>query len=493
VTDSSASQPNILDSGTAGAQTARGAALRIVAYGVSLLVSLATIPIVTHYLTPAQFVAYSVAASIAVIALGAVDAGLVNLGLREYAVRHGLDRTRLMQNLLGFRLLLGGLGIGLATAFAAGSDRSREIVVGAALMTSAGAITMAQQAFTIPLSAELRNGVVAFLDLLKNIVVAVGNVVLVVLAARLDWFFAVAVLGSLVLLAATVPFVSDRKTLKPTVDRAEWARIARTMLPYAAATAVAVAYFRVALVAMDFVASKTETSRFALSFRIIESVSIVPAIAAATALPVIARAAVIDRQRLGELAKIMHETAIAAGFALALIVAGFAPLAVRVLGAGKYPEAADVLRVQSCALGFTAAAASFSVVLLALGRFRAIIVNGVFAAGVALVLTLVLGSRVGAVGGGIATLAAEATVTAGYAAAVYRAGRDLGPDPGRPFRALAAALVTAAAIIAVTVTGFPYAGGVVALIYVPLVVLVGGVPPLAVQAIRKRSRAPGPP
>jgi O-antigen/teichoic acid export membrane protein len=187
----------------------------------------------------------------------------------------------------------------------------------------------------------------------------------------------------------------------------------------------------------------------------------------------------------------MHETAIAAGFGLAVIVAGFAPLAVRVLGAGKYPEAVDVLRVQSCALGFTAAAASFSVVLLALGRFRAIIVNGVLAAGVALVLTLILGDRVGAVGGGVATLAAEATVTAGYAIAVFRAGRDLGPAAGRPLRALAAALVTAGAIVAVTVAGFPYAGGVAALIYLPLVVLTGGVPPQAVQAIRRRSPAGG--
>jgi O-antigen/teichoic acid export membrane protein len=488
---SDADGTHILDSGTAGAQTARGAALRIVAYGASLLVSLATIPIVTHYLTPAEFVAYSVAASIGVIALGAVDAGLVSLGLREYSVSHGLARTRLMQNLLGFRLLLGGLGIAVATAFAAGTGRSSQIVLGAALMTSAGAITMAQQALTIPLSGELRNGVVAFLDLLKNLVVAVGNVLLVIVTARLGWFFAVAVVGSLVLLGATMPFVNDRRTLSPTVDRAEWARIARAMLPYAAATAVAVACFRVALVAMDFVASKTDTSRFALSFRIIESVSIIPAIAAATALPVIARSAALDRRRLGDLAKIMHETAIAAGFGLAVIVAGFAPLAVRVLGAGKYPEAADVLRVQACALGFTAAAASFSVVLLALGRFRAIIVNGLLAAGVALALTLLLGDHIGAVGGGIATLAAEATVTAGYAFAVFRAGRDLGPDARRPLLAFTAALVTAGGIIAVTVAGFPYAGGVAALTYLPLVVLIGGVPPLAVQAIRRRSPVGG--
>ena len=344
-------------------------------------------------------------------------------------------------------------------------------------MTFAGAITMAQQALTIPLSAELRNGVVAFLDLLKNLVVAVGNILLVVLTARLGWFFVIAVAGSVVLLFATVPFVTDRQTLRPAADRREWARIGRTMLPYAAATALAVGYFRVALVAMDFVASKTDTSRFALSFRIIEAVSLIPAIAAATALPVIARSAALDRQRLADLARIMQESAIAAGFALAVIVAGFAPLAVWVLGAGKYPEAVDVLRIQSCALVFTSAAASFSIVLLALGRFRAIIVNGLVAAGVALGLTLLLGSRGGAVGGGIATLAAEATVAVGYGGALLRVGRDLVPGVSRPLRAGAAAGVAAAAVVAVTLAGFAYAGGVAALIYLPLVVLFDGVPP----------------
>jgi len=363
-------------------------------------------------------------------------------------------------------------------------------VLGAALMTSAGAITMAQQALTIPLSAELRNGVVAFLDLLKNLVVAIGNVLLVILAARLGWFFAIAVAGSVVLLLATVPFVRDRETLRPAADSKEWARIGRTMLPYAAATALAVGYFRVALVAMDFVASKTETSQFALSFRIVEAVSLIPAIAAATALPVIARSAALDRQRLGDLSRIMQESAIAAGFALAVIVAGFAPLAVRVLGAGKYPEAVDVLRIQSCALVFTAAAASFAVVLLALGRFRAIIVNGLFAAGVALALTLWLGSRDGAVGGGVATLAAEATVAAGYGSALLLVGRDLGPELSRPLRACAAAFIAAAAIVAVTGAGYPYAGGIVALIYLPLVVAFRGVPPLAMQALRMRTTVP---
>jgi O-antigen/teichoic acid export membrane protein len=481
---------HILDSARAGAQTARGAGLRIVTYGASLVVSLATLPIVISYLTPGEFVAYSVASSIAAVALGTVDAGLVSLGLREYAIGDIASRTRLMRNLLGFRICLGLLGVVAATLFAVVSGRSNQIIVGTAFMTSAGAVAMAQQAFTIPLSAELRNGVVAMLDLLKNVVVAAGNILLVILSAGLTWFYAMALASSAAVLGVSVPFVSNAKHLRPSYDRSEWKRLSRTMLPYAAATAVSILYFRVALVAMDFVASKAATSRFALSFRIIEAASYIPWLGAATALPVMSRAAALDRKRLADLAKIMYETAVAAGLGVALVVAGSAPLAVSVLGAGEYPEAAEVLRVQAIALAFTAAAASLSVVLLALGRFRAVVINGILAALAALVLTLALGGRFGEMGGGIATLVAECVVTLGYAVAVYRIGPDLGLRGSRPLRAVAAAAITAAAIAAVTAAGQPLLGGVAALLYVPLVVLFGGVPPLVMTALRSRVARP---
>ena len=437
--------PDALDRLDASRVAAHGTALRLLSYGASLLISVLAIRLLTTHLGTG-FGTYTVVSTIAFVAVGSADAGLSTLGLREGANVSRQDRRDLLANLLGLRIALCSAGIVAAVAFTAVTGRSSTIVFGVAVVGAGITIAMLQQAVALHLQIDLRNAIVATLELVKTVALAATYAVLVYLGAGLRTFYFAPAIAGVALLAATT-LVVPLGFFRPRFDRAAWRRMLRAVLPYAFAAAVVILYFRVTQITMEYAATAEETNEYALAFRIVEVLSVIPGLVASTALPLIARSRSAGPERLRPLASALAQTALLAGLGLATTTAAFAPIAIRVIGGGPESPSITVLRVLAIALAFTFPLAIWSFLLLTVDQVRALSIAGTAAALTALGVAVALIPPFGAKGGAVATVVAEALLASALLIALARFDRGLVPPVGRFARPIAAALPAAAIIL----------------------------------------------
>jgi O-antigen/teichoic acid export membrane protein len=475
----------VLASTEAGGKAIRGGVLRVAGYGGVLVLSLVSVPIMVRHLGVVDFGRYvSVTALVFIVAMF-TEAGLTNLGIREYATRKGSDREALLRNLNGLRLVMTTVAVLGAVAFSAVTRSSTVIVAGTALAGVGLLLTLVQQTYAVPLSAELRLGWVTALELLKQATLTVLIVALVVVGAGLLPFFAAAVGSGLTVLAATLVLIRGRVSLRPRFELAVWRGLLADLLPYALATAVGVVYFRVAVVLLSYVGSEVETGIYSAAFRIVEVLVTVPFIVISAAFPILARAARDDAERLRYALQRLFEASAICGAGLALVIALGAPFAVAVIAGQGFEEAVVVLQVLGVALltSFLATAGNFA--LLSLRAHRALVVNGGIAAVVVIVGVLALTPPLGATGAALATVAGEAAMVVANVVTLARHHRSLLPSPRvLPRVALAAAVGSAAALVPVAAVVQSALGG---LLFVAAVVVLRAVPVELVLALRRRA------
>jgi len=399
--------PSILDAPGAGAAVVRGGAMRASGYALGVALALVAAPVLVHHLGVAQFGRYTtVTALIALVGTG-TEAGLAAIALREYATQIGDDRTTIMRDLLGIRLVVTFAGVLLALAFGlvAGYDDVRILGI---LAAGAGLVfTMTQALVAVPLQAELRFGRATALDLLRQILGVVGVIVLVLVGASLGPFFVVPLVAGALALAATMVSVRNAIPLRPTLTPRAWGTLLRETLPYAVATAIYATYFRVAIIVMSVRSSAIQTGFFATSYRVIEVVIAVPAIAVTAAFPVLARAERRDHERFERATARMAELALMGGVFTALGLVLAAPMIIDVLTPAEGHPAIAVLRLQAPAMIATFVAVACTYPLLALRRQGRILAANLAALVAVVVLVLVLVGPYDARGAAVATTAAE--------------------------------------------------------------------------------------
>ncbi|HET6172421.1 MAG TPA: polysaccharide biosynthesis C-terminal domain-containing protein [Gaiellales bacterium] len=434
-----------LDGPDASRITAHGTALRLLSYGASLAISVIAIRLLTTHLGTG-FGTYTVVSSIAFVAVGSTDAGLWSLGLRQGADATPAERRDLLANLLGLRVVLCLTGVVVGVLFTALTGRAFNLVWGVGVVGIGLTIAMLQQAVSIHLQLELRYAVVAALELVKIVALTATYAVLVALGAGLGPFYFAPAVAGLALVAATA-LVVPLAYFRPRFHRASWIRMGRAVIPYAVATAVVILYFRVTQIAMAYLATDVETTEYALAFRVVEVLTVIPGLVASSALPLIARARTTGDERLRPLASSLAQTALLAGLGLAIATAAGAPIAIRVIGGGADSPSIGVLQILAIALAFTFPLAIWSFLLLAIEQLRAISISGGLAAGVALALALALIPAYGATGGAIATVGAEIVLAGALLVGIARHDSALVPSPTRFLRPLLAAIPAAAVII----------------------------------------------
>jgi len=399
----------ILDTHEAGSAAIRGSAVRLVGYGTTVLLSVLAVAVLTRHLGAADYGRYSVVMSLVALTAGLVEAGLLNVGIREYAMRTGADRSAMLANLQGVRIALGALGVVIALGYAMAASYDGVMLAGVALSGIGIVLAAVQATLGVPLSASLRWGAVTALDVLRQALQVVGVVVLAVGGAQLLPFFAVSIPVGLVVLAATVPLVRGvgAAAARPAFDRARWSALMRLVAPYAASTAVTSIYVFVAAVLMELVAPAREVGWFAASFRVFLVIGGIPVLLVGAVFPILARAARDDRGRLRYATERLMTSSFIGGVWMALMTAEFASLAITVVAGPKFAPSVDVLRIQALAVlgSFIAVAAGH--VLISLGRFRDLLIVASTALLVSATLTLTLAPSMGAQGGGIANVAGE--------------------------------------------------------------------------------------
>jgi O-antigen/teichoic acid export membrane protein len=403
---------DVLTSSEAGGKVIRGSALRVGANVAGLVLGLLTATLLLRHLGVEDSGRYVTVLSLVGIAVSIVDTGLNVTASSELARRESGVRRPLLANVLGQRLLVAGVAWVLLVAFAIVAGYPAEMVSGTALAGAGVLLVAVANAVLVPLTVELRNGGLAFVEVLRQVVTLSGVALLVALGAALTPFFAVQVAVGL-LVVAFVPLLVGRTGLTwPRFDRREQRGLLATALPVAAALALGQIYFRLVIVLMSLISSAEQTGYFGGSLRAMEALIVIPVLVAGVALPLMTAAARDDMPRLRYAIEGLSEGAVIAGVLVALVTFRAAEPVMSLLGGSEFGPAGDVLRIQVLALLFIALYQIWTVALIALGAQRQLILtNALGLLGVAL-FAAVLVPRFGAEGGAVATVLGDAVLAA---------------------------------------------------------------------------------
>ncbi|CAN5522963.1 hypothetical protein BH20ACT19_BH20ACT19_06920 [soil metagenome] len=484
-------QVDVLDTQAAGAMVVRGGAARALGFVAGTALALIGVVLLTRHLGVALFGRYQTVISIVTVVGVVTDLGMANLGVREYVQRSGADRDRLMRVLLGMRISLTVLGVGLWAGFAVAAGYPTEMVAGVALMGLGLVVLVVQTTLQIPLSAELRLGTVATIDVGRKGLQAGLIAALVAAGATLLPFLAVTIPVHAVLVAWTAVLVRGAVSLRPSFVLSEWIELARPALAFALAVAVGVIYLYTAQILTSLVSTERETGLFSAAFRVFVIVAGVPALLVSGALPLLSRAAVDDRARLANIVRgLFAAMLLLGGGAAVAFVAGAGPIISIVAGPGFEP-AADVLRIQGAALLLTFVIATWGFTLLAERRHRAMVYANLAALATSLTTVGLLAASAGAIGAALGTLLGELVLAAGYLIALTRVNHDLAPGLGQALRVGVALAFAAACLLlplpAVAVTA------IALLAYVVAAYAAGAVPEDLIaqlpETLRRRLRA----
>jgi O-antigen/teichoic acid export membrane protein len=480
---------DILDTGAAGGRAIRGGVLRTLAYGGALGLSLVSVPFMIRHLGAVQYGYFITVSSIMFIIGGVTEAGLTNLGVREFSVLGRQERESFLRNLVGLRYVLTTLGVAVAVLVTGLTQSHSQIWQGCTIAGAGLLAGITQQSFMIPLSAQLRLGWVSGLELLRQTAMTVMIVALVLAGAGLLPFFGASVVGPLVVLAVALVVIRRYVLLRPSFHVGVWKRILRETLPYAAASAVGLIYFRLAVILMSYIASGEETGYYSAAFRIVEVIGVIPWLVVSSALPILARAATTDEDRLGYALQRLFDVSVLVGAGIALAIGVGAPFAIDVVAGPGFGPSIPVLRLQGLAVVTSFLVATWAFGLLSLKMYRQLLVSNAIAAAVAAAGTFALVPVSGARGAAIATLASEAALALAYVVALVRAQPRLRPSLSTVWRVLPAAALGVA--VALLVPGPAIALAILSsLVFAGAAYALGAVPPELINALLRREPEP---
>jgi O-antigen/teichoic acid export membrane protein len=437
---------DILDAPEAGATAVRSSAFRSGGFAAGVLLSLISVPLLIRHLGRDDYGVYVAITAIITIIAGASDVGITSVGVREWAVRGIHERHTLLANLLGVRLTLITLGCVGAMGFgvAAGYDLTR--IEGLAAACVGLVVIATYEALAVPLQAELRQSWIALAELVRQAIQVTLIVVFVLVGAGLVPLLASAIPGALAAVALTLR-ASRQGLVRPALHPRAWWDLMHDTLPFAMASAVSVVYLRTTVILMSLIASGQQTGYFAPAFRAMEVLISIPVLLVGALLPVLARAAATDRERMRMAISRTLEGAIACGSLMAVCAVAGAPLAIQVLVGEQPAPTVDALAILSVGLAFSFVGASNQFALLALRQHRPILIVNVVALLVNTGLTLTLVPAWGARGAALALSASEVTVAALSTALLAQSMKGFSPSRSVLLRiALATTLGAVAAL-----------------------------------------------
>jgi O-antigen/teichoic acid export membrane protein len=412
---------DVLDTPEAGPAALRGSALRSGAYVGGILLSLVSAPLLIRHLQHVGYGRYIVVVSLVTIVGGLTEGGVNAVALRTYTNYSGAERTHMLANLLGVRILLSVVGVAAAVLFAALVGYPRDMVLGTFLVGIGMIAQVTQDLLDVSLQATLRFGWVTVVESLRQFI-GVGLVIaLVVAGSHLLGFFFVTIPAGAIALLVSVRLVRGLFPLRPSFHLAVMWPLLRETAVFGIAIALNSVYFRVTVVVVSLAASAAQTGYFAISFRVVEVLIGVPGVLMGAAFPILTRAQRDDEERFNRATRRMFELAVLMGAWLALCLELGAGFAVEVLGGRSAMPAGDVLRIQGLAVMFTFVAVACAYPMLSLRRrYELLLANGLGLI-VALALSLALVPSIGARGAAVATVAAELTLALVTAVALVRA------------------------------------------------------------------------
>lgn len=465
---------DVLDTPDAGPLVIRGGVLRLGTYALGTGLTVLSSALLIRYLGSADFGRYVIVVSLVTIIGAVTEAGMTNLGVREYTILGDEARRGLLRSLLGLRMALTCAGAGVAIVFAGAAGYGSEMVAGTALASAGLVFGVMQATYSVPLSTHLIIGRLSALELTKQLLSVILVVALVLGEAGLVALLAVPLPVGAAVAVATAWMVRRMMPLRPALQLREWVRLLRLTASFALATAVGTLYVYLAVVLLSLVSTDAETGQFGAAFRVFIVLATVPGLLVTTAFPLLARAARDDDERLRYALERLFESSLVLGTGFAIGTVIGAPVAIEVLAGDGFGTAVDVLRVQGLAMLASFLLATWGFALISLHLHSTLLFANLTALVVSAALVLSLGADFGAEGAAWATLAGELVLASAYLVGLLRVRPDLRPGL-RVVPRVAAAALPAAAIGLSGLAALPATLAAVAL-YAVLVLLFGAIP-----------------
>jgi O-antigen/teichoic acid export membrane protein len=480
---------DVLDTPGAGGLIIRGGALRIGGYGAAVALSVLSTALLTRYLEPAGFSRYTTILSLVGVVAVITDAGMSNLGTREFAVREGSDRDTLMRDLLGLRVSLTLIGVLLAFAFALAAGYDDTLLLGTLAASLATVALVFQHTLSIPLSASLRLGTLSLLELTRQVLTVGAIVVLVLGDAGILPLLTVTLLANLLLVPLTAVFVRGQISMRMQWHPRRWLALLSLTVSFSLATAVGTIYVYAAQILTSLVATPHQSGLFAAPFRVFVVTVGIPGLLVGGALPMLARAARDDRERLGYALQRIFEVSLILGVAAFLSTLAGAKFIIAVVAGPTFAASAPVLQILGVAMLASFLTAGWGFALISLKRYRGLLFANAAALVVSCVLTLTLASTHGARGTAVATLCGELTLAFGSLLVLLRGHPEYRPTLGVLAKVALAAVPGLAIVILLNLTSFESL--VLALgLYGLLIVLTKAVPQEVLELVPGLSRDP---
>jgi len=464
---------DLVDSSAAGPAAMRGGFLRSASFAGSLMVGVVSAPLLVRHFGAVEFGRYSTALALIAIVSGLTEGGVSTVALRELSTtKDAAARRRLMSDLLGLRLLLSVAGVAIAVAIAAILGYGGDLTLGVLLAGAGMALVSVQSLLAALLQSRLRFGWAALIDFSRGIVGIGLIVVLVLIDAGTVAILASTIPAAVAGLALTVPLVRGQASLRPAFAPSRWAPLLRDVVVIAVSVAVYALYLRVTLIITSLVSNPEQTGYFAISFRLMEALIVIPVLLVGAAFPIISRSARDDRERFEYAIRRIFELSLFLGGLITLALILSAPFVIELLVGTSHHPSVGVLQIQGLALlaGFIISATSFP--LLGMRRHRAILVVNSGSLVVAVGLALALAPAHGAAGAAIAGVSADFTLAGATILMLRRRG-----GPPLP---LSAVPVTIAA------GGCGYAAGWLVGVHPLVEAVVGAIAFLAVLILLRR-------
>jgi O-antigen/teichoic acid export membrane protein len=476
---------DVLGSSAAGGLVIRGTAVRVAGYAVNVAFGVIGAAFLIRHLGVADYGTYVAVTSLVAVVATVSDGGLGTIALREYAARPSPERDVLLKNVLGLRLVLTVVGIGAITVLLAVAQIATLPAFGFALVGIGLILVVAQHNYAVPLATQLRIGTVTVLELVRAASLTALVLVFVAAGFGIDAFFAAPIPVGVLLLVLTAVIVRGSIPLGASFQLREAWLLLRDALAFTAASALGIIYYRVAVILLSLVSTENETGFFGASTRVIDALTVVPVLLASTAFPVLSRAAHDDTDRFRYATHRLFHISLIVGVWFALSTAIGAAPAIKLIAGDEFSPSVPVLQIQSASLLATFLAGASGYALLALRRHRSLIVANALALGLAVALTLVLGTSHGAKGAAVAMTVAEFFLVALQWLALVRYRRELRPPlEYLPRVAFAAAVAASMAFV----PGLPALGalGASTLVFFGLLFALRAVPPEVLLALRGR-------
>ncbi len=418
---------DVLDTGRAGGLVMRGAVLRLAGFGMGGLLTAASAILLTRHLGVVRFGQYATIVALATLVAQLTEGGLTSLATRDFALATAERKAKLIGDRLGLQLVTTLVAIVICGIFAVCAGYGTVRTWGALAAALGLGLAMLQGTVAVPLVASLRLGATSGLELARQAILVGLTVTLVLVGAGLLPLLAALIPSSLAALAATWALARREVRVRPAFNPRAWAALVRPAIVLSLSSGVATIYVFTAQILTSLSANPAQTGLFAASLRVFAVIASIPGLMVTSALPLLARAARDDKDRLEFALQGLFEVALIAGVGVGvMLVVGATPI-IEVIGGHRYSGAVGPLRIEGAAVLGTCLTPVWSTGLLALHRHAAQLICNLISLAVIVGVTLGLAPVIGARGAAVATVAGEWTVAISLLVALMLANRQLVP------------------------------------------------------------------